>query len=357
MISVAVIGAGYWATNMLRVINESPNTRLIHVADLSESALANVKSRYPGVNTTTDVESIFNDSEVEAIYIATPPATHYELAKKALRSGKHVLVEKPITTVSTEAGDLIELAALHGRTLMTGHTFLYSPPVMKVKELIDNGTVGDVFYIDAHRVNLGKYQDSGVMWDLAPHDLSIIMHWLGEAPISVSATGRSFVSSGREDVVFLSFDFPSGAVAQIHVSWLSPVKLRRTTLSGSKNMVVYDDTAGPEAVKVYDHGVDRIEAPASFGEFQLTYRQGDVWSPRLETTEPLRGEWEHFITCCETGQKPRSSGEQGLWTVKALEAADRSLQSGKREDIQWTTGIRSTPRERFAGIEIPSTVK
>lgn len=330
--AAGVIGAGYWGQNMIRVISESPYSELVHIADLKSEAASAVGTRY-GCGWSTDIADALSES-IDVVYIATPPASHAELTRQALEAGKHVLVEKPITDSSKSARELVELARSQQRTLMVGHTFLFSPPVLKVKELIVNGTLGEMFYIDSQRVNLGKYQDSGVLWDLAPHDLSIMLFWLGEKPIGVKATGRSFRSSGREDVVFLTFDFPSGAIAHSHMSWLAPVKLRRTTISGSQRMVVYDDTAGPEAVKVFNHGVDRT-TPSSFGEFQLSYRQGDIWIPRLESAEPLRTEWEHFLTCIKSGDKPRSPGESGHAIVTIIETAERALTSGRREEIEW----------------------
>ena len=339
---------------MLRVINGSPTSELVGIAELDSSKFESLALQYPKARLTTEPQELFDDTEIDAIYIATPPETHYKLAMAALRAGKHVLVEKPITVDSSDSEALIEEAFVQQRTLMVGHTFLYSPPVLKVMELIHNGTVGDVFYMDSQRVNLGKYQASGVMWDLAPHDLSIMLHWIGEVPVSVAASGRSFRSTGREDVCFMTLDFPGSAVAQLQVSWLAPVKLRRTMVSGSQRMVVYDDTAGPEAVKVYNHGVD-VAAPETFGEFQLTYRQGDIWIPRLDTSEPLKAEWEHFIGCVKTGRKPRSSAEQGLAVVKVLEAADRSFKSGKREQVQWGDRPAHQVQPRFADFIADST--
>jgi predicted dehydrogenase len=334
MVGVGVVGAGYWANNMLRVIADSTESHLVGICDLSPQALDAVGRRYPSTKITSNLDDLLQSSEIDVVYVATPPASHFDIASAALRAGKHVLVEKPITTDSDDALELTELAAADHRTLMVGHTFLYSPPVIKVKELIERGTVGDIFYMDSQRVNLGKYQDSGVLLDLAPHDLSIMFHWLGETPINISASGRSFRSSGAEDVVFLAMEFPSGAIAQLHVSWLAPVKLRRTTISGSQRMVVYDDTAGPESVKVFNHGVDRSQ-PTTFGEFQLSYRHGDIWIPRLDTKEPLRAEWEHFVDCVRTDATPVSPAIQGWQVVKVMEAAKSALSSGRRENIEW----------------------
>ncbi len=349
MVRIGVFGAGYWANNMIRAIQASPNCELCVVCDVNESALDHIRTQLPHVAVTTRSDDAF--AVCDAVYIATPPATHAELARAALLAGKDVLVEKPMTTTPTDALNLLDLAYERDLVLMVGHTFLYSPPVMKIKELIASGELGDVYYVDSQRVNLGKHQASGVMWDLAPHDYSILLHWLGEVPTHVSARGRSFVSTSREDVAFLTLEFPSGALAEIHLSWLSPVRLRRTTVSGSQRMVIYDDTEGPEAVRVYDHGI-ADHRPASYGEFQLSYRHGDVWIPRLETAEPLRSEWEHFLECVETRTVPRTDGGQGFQIVALLEATDRAFHSGQRELVQWDTHTNNRasphrPRARF----------
>lgn len=346
MVGIGVIGAGYWAKNMLRVVDAHPGTQLLHVCDVDEAARSAVARAHPGVHTTADVQEVLTDPDVSGVYVATPPATHADLALQALRADKHVLVEKPLATSADEALQLEETARHRGLTLMVGHTFLFSPPVLKVKEMLAAGQLGEVHYIESQRVNLGKHQASGVLWDLAPHDLSIIDFWLDESPTSVSATGRSFISTPREDVVFLSLEYASGAIAQVHVSWLAPVKLRRTTVSGSQRMAVYDDTAGPEALKIFDYGVDR-SAPSTFGEFQLSYRHGDIWVPRLDTTEPLTAEWEHFSACVRDGSDPRASARGGLDVVRTIEAAERSLRSGRREPVlpaTGATGARSPQR-------------
>jgi predicted dehydrogenase len=335
VLDVGVIGAGYWATNGLRVIAES-GVNLRAVADVDPARLEAVARRYPAARRSTSPAEVFADPAVDAVYIATPPHTHHRLARAALLAGKHVLVEKPFTTSTAEGVDLIELARARGLTVMVGHTFLYSPPVLKIKALIDDGTLGGLYYVDAQRVNLGKYQDSGVLWDLAPHDVSMLLFWLGDLPHAVSATGRSFVSSSREDVAFVTLEFPSGVVAQLHLSWLAPTRLRRTTIAGDRRMVVYDDTAGAEAVKIYDAGVDRPREPAGFGEAQLSYRTGDVTVPRLDNREPLAAQWAHFVECVQTGAQPRSSGLQGLQVVRVLEAAERSMRLGQRVEVDWS---------------------
>ena len=354
MANIGVIGAGYWAQNMLRVIGDCDDARLRWICDSDAKALHGAAGRYAGALTTADFLEVVNDPETDAVYIATPPHTHVKIAKAALEAGKHVLVEKPLSTDSFEALDLIETAARNERTLMAGHTFLYSAPVCKVKALIESGQLGDVFYIDSARVNLGRYQPSGVIWDLAPHDLSIVCYWLDMAPIAVNATAGSYRGTSSEDVAFITLEFPNGALAQIHVSWLAPAKLRRTTISGSKQMVVYDDTAGPEAVRVYDQGVEASN-PETFGEFQLTYRRGDVTIPFLEPIEPLRREFQHFLDCAATGKRPLSDGASGFRIVRIIEAVHRAVESGKREEIDWSQRQQTTtkPRERF-GVALSS---
>lgn len=321
---IGVVGVGAWGRNMLRIIQESRRAEIALLCDRDEATLTEMASRSPRARTTTDYEAVLDSPDVIAVYIATPPDTHFAIASAALQAGKHVLVEKPLATSSDDARRLANLADETGLTLMVGHTFVYSPPVRKIKDLIQSGVLGSIFYIDSQRVNLGQVQDSGVIWDLAPHDLSILQYWLGETPSSVFAVGQSYVSRGREDVAFITLQYASGIIAQLHLSWLAPTKLRRTTVTGDRKMVVYDDLAGPEAVKIYDHGVDRIRPPESFGEFQLTYRTGDVVIPRLDNFEPLRVEWDHFLDCVESGKRPETSAEDGAAVVALIEAIRRS---------------------------------
>ena len=318
-VGVAVIGAGYWGLNMLRALSSNDDTRLLHVCDRNATALDGIAHLYSDAQTTRRFGDVLADSDVEAVYIATPPATHAELASDALRAGKHVLVEKPLAMTLADATALRELAERRGRTLMVGHTFLYSPPVLKLKELIADGVLGTLSYVESQRVSSGRYQDAGVLWDLAPHDISIILFWLGEVPCGVTATGRSSVRNGREDDVFITLDFPSGALAEIHVSWLSPVKLRRMLVSGSRHVAVYDDALGPNALKIFGNDGDRERAPVI---------------PLLADTEPLRAEWAHFLDCVRSGALPRSDAESGSQVVRIMEGAERALRSGRREAIE-----------------------
>jgi len=274
---------------------------------------------------------VLRDPAIDAVYLATPVSTHYRLSKEALLAGKHVLVEKPIATTADEAEELAALSRARGLVLMVGHTFVFSPPVRKVKELIDGGTVGPIHYIDTSRVNLGLFQkDVSVLWDLAPHDVSIIMYWLDEAPLNVSARGRSYHDDNLEDVAFLTLEFPSGVLAHIQVSWLAPTKLRRTSVVGRNRMVVYDDLEPVEKVKVFDRGVER--QPTTFGEFQLTYRSGDILSPALDPAEPLRIEVQHFVECALAGREPITGARAAADVVRVIQAAERSLRNAGRPE-------------------------
>ena len=260
--------------------------------------------------------------------IATPVNTHFSIAQSALQNGKHVFVEKPFTFSSSEANQLIELAEEKGLTLMVGHTFEYSPPVVKIGELISEGVLGDIYFISSSRVNLGLHRkDVSVIWDLASHDFSILFSWLKAAPLRITAIGKDYVQKGIPDVAFINMEFPSGCVAHVEVSWLAPSKLRRTAVIGSEKMLVYDDTEVMEKVKIYDKGVDYKE-PGTFGEFQLSYRAGDIVSPRLDNYEPLGVEVTHFFDCIRTGKRPKTDGVSGLRVVQALEAAQKSLENG-----------------------------
>jgi predicted dehydrogenase len=324
---VAAVGCGYWGPNAIRNLDSVPGFQLCCVCDVDEERLRPIAARYPAARPTTDVNNLFEDASIDAVYISTPVSTHYQLVKRALESGKHVLVEKPLAMTVEQAEALAALAVAKGLTLMVGHTFVFSPPVRKVKQLIDAGVIGPIYYVETTRVNLGLFQkDVSVLWDLGPHDLSILNYWLDEVPIQVSARGRSFLGESLEDVAFLTLEFPSGILAQVQISWLAPSKLRRTSVVGRERMVVYDDLEPVEKVKVYDRGVDR--QPASFGEFQLTYRSGDIVSPRLDSTEPLYLECAHFLECIQTGREPDTSPRSAVEVVRVIQAAERSLRLG-----------------------------
>jgi predicted dehydrogenase len=343
-VRVAAVGCGYWGPNVIRNLDAVDGFDLRIICDADPERLRPVASRFPSARSTTRVEDILEDASVDAVYLATPVSTHYELARQALLRGKHVLIEKPLATTIDQAEELAKLAGDQRLTLMVGHTFVFSPPVRKVKELIDAGSIGPIYYVETTRVNLGLFQkDVSVLWDLGPHDVSILNYWLSEVPIQVSARGRSYLGEKSEDVAFLTLEFPSGILAQVQISWLAPSKLRRTSIVGRQRMIVYDDLEPVEKVKIYDRGVDR--QPASFGEFQLTYRSGDILSPRLDTTEPLYIEVSHFLDCIRTGRAPDTSPRSGVDVVRVIQAAERSLRCGGAPQRVYEAGaaIELTP--------------
>jgi predicted dehydrogenase len=327
MTNVAIIGYGYWGPNLLRNYLEVPGVSVKWVCDPQPEALDKVRRRYPAQATTQSFEEVLDDAAVDAVVIATPISTHFSLARAALQGGKHVFVEKPMTSSKADAEELVQLAHQTGLTLMVGHTFVFSPPVRKVGDLIHRGQLGDIHFITSSRVNLGLHQkDVSVVWDLATHDLSILYYWLGEAASTVYVTGRGCVVPDIPDVAFVNLRFPSGVIANIDIAWLSPVKLRRTVIVGSQRMALYDDTESVEKVKVFDHGVD-YKDPKTFGEFHLSYRTGDIVAPKLDNVEPLFAEASHFIECVTTGKRPITDGIAGLRVVASLEAAERSLRN------------------------------
>jgi predicted dehydrogenase len=333
MVGVAVVGLGYWGPNLVRNLHEVEDASPALVCDLRLEALDAIHRRYPAVRTTTRFEDVLADPEIHAVAIATPVSSHFELAARALESGKHVFVEKPLTASSDEAMELIELAEEKGLVLMPGHTFLYSPPVNRIRSMIAGGELGEIYFISTSRVNLGLHQsDVSVAWDLGPHDFSILRYWLEETPTHASALSRGCVIPDIPDVAFIDLEFPSGTVAHVELSWLAPSKLRRTTIVGSEKMIVYDDTSN-EPVRVFDSGV-MLRDPETFGEYKLTYRTGDIVSPHVEVAEPLKLELQDFVTAIRTGSTPRSSSALGLEVVKMIEAVDSSLeQNGAKVDV------------------------
>ena len=323
--SVAVVGLGYWGPNLLRVLFELPDVHVKYACDLDPDRLRKAIRRYPSVEPTTDLERVLDDPEVSAVFIATPVFTHYDLASRALDRGKHTFVEKPLAASSSEADELIELADSNRLSLMCGHTFIYSPPVQAVKRLIDGGELGEIYFISSSRVNLGLHQrDVSVIWDLGPHDFSILQYWLGDLPESVSAIGRDSVVRGIPDVAFVDLSYGTGTLAHVEMSWLAPSKLRRTVIVGSEKMVVYDDTSS-EPIRVFDSGVD-YQDPESFGQYQLSYRTGDILSPRLETTEPLSTQLSDFIESVRGGKSLTENRRVARDVVRLIEAAETSLE-------------------------------
>jgi predicted dehydrogenase len=321
---VGVVGYGYWGPNLARNLNELAGAELRLLCDPREAARERAQLRYPGLVTTADFDDVLSDDDVDAVVVATPVSTHYGIAKAALLAGKHVFVEKPLAASAREALELGMLAAAQGLVLMPGHTFLYSPPVNMIRNLIDADALGEIYSISTSRVNLGLHQpDVSVAWDLGPHDFSILRHWLGEVPSHVAALSRGCILPDTPDVAFIHLEYKSGTIAHVELSWLAPSKLRRTTIIGSQKMIVYDDTSN-EPVRIFDSGV-MIRDPESFGEFKLSYRTGDIVSPRVEAAEPLLLELEDFCKAVRTGSTPRSSWQIGLDVVRVVEAVEESL--------------------------------
>ncbi len=325
MVKTGIVGLGYWGPNLLRNIYANRRNGGLFICDSNTARLNKMAQHYPDIQSTGKYQDLIDSNDLNAIVIATDVSSHFPLAKQALLAGKHVFVEKPFAASVEEAEELVDLGRKNGLVTMVGHTFMFSPPVIKTKEIIDSGELGDIHFITSSRVNLGLHQkDVSVIWDLAPHDFSMLFYWLNEEPTEVNAFGHAYVLDGIPDVAFIDLAFPSGSIANVQVSWLSPSKLRRTVIVGSRKMLVYDDTEPLEKIKIYDKGVEVIE-PESFGEYQLSYRTGDIVSPKLDTGEPLASEMEEFLRCIETGTTPKSSGTEGLAVVRALEMADDSL--------------------------------
>ena len=326
MIGVGVIGYGYWGPNLVRNFAEVPGSRVVTVCDLRPERLALARSRYPTIETTRDYRDLLSDGRIDAIAIATPVSTHFELAMQTLRAGKHVLVEKPLAATSEQAARLVEEAAARNRVLMVDHTFIYTGAVRKIRELVADDELGDIYYYDSVRVNLGLFQhDVNVIWDLAVHDISIMDYILPSKPLAVSATGMSHVPGEPENIAYLTLFFDGRLIAHIHVNWLAPVKVRRTLIGGSRKMIVYDDLEPSEKVKVYDKGITINNDAESVYRMLIDYRVGDMWAPHLDGTEALRTEALHFLHCIERGRRPITDGEAGQRVVRILEAATHSM--------------------------------
>jgi predicted dehydrogenase len=330
MIRVAVVGAGYWGPNLIRNFAACPDTELTAVCDRDAERLAQVLRPYPSVAAVHDFGELLDRDDVDAIAIATPVGTHYPLGMAALQAGKHLLVEKPLAGSVEEAEQLVEAAASANRVLMVDHTFIYSGPVQRIKQIIDSGELGEIYFVDSVRINLGMFQhDVNVVWDLAPHDLSILDYLLGGLPRSISAFGTCHTDevAGIEDVAYLNLDFSDGLLASLHVNWLSPVKVRHFIIGGSEKSIVYDDLEPTERVKVYNRGItisDDVEAKRGV---IVGYRTGDVWSPHIPQVEPLAQMVRHFAECIREDKQPLTSGEAGLRVVRVLDAAQRSIKA------------------------------
>lgn len=325
MIRVGVIGYGYWGPNIVRNLHGLESTCVEMVCDRSPAALARVRKAYPGIATTTDPCEILTSPKVDAVAVITPVWTHYELAKRALENGKHVFVEKPFTSNSGQAEELIELAARKNLRIMVDHTFLFTGAVRKIHELTESGVLGDLYYYDSLRVNLGLFQhDVSVIWDLAPHDLSIMDHVIKAEPEAIVATGEKHLN-GVEDVAYMTIYFPRNVIAHINVNWLSPVKIRTTLIGGQKKMLVWNDLVADEKIRLYDKGVE-IASGEGIRDLLVSYRAGDMWAPQLERLEALEVELDYFAECINNGKTPFNDGHAGLRVVRMLEAAETSIQ-------------------------------
>jgi predicted dehydrogenase len=325
-IQIGVIGCGYWGPKLARNFHDLPDATLTSVSDLREDRLSEVKKLYPDIFVTRNCHDLFN-GRADAVVIATPVHTHYALTKAALEAGKHVLVEKPLTARSDQARELVDLATTRGLVLMVGHTFVYNPAVVAVRDVIQTGQLGNIFYINATRVNLGLLQpDINVMWDLAPHDISILLFILGQNPVSVSARGAVYVNttSNLHEVVYLTLFFKDGLMTNLRLSWLDPVKQRRLTVVGSQKMLVYDDIREDKVI-IYDKGVEIPPYSVTEDEFRASYRHGAEAVYSLQWTEPLKAECQHFLDCIRYGIRPRSDGHEGMKVLRILETAQTSL--------------------------------
>ena len=328
MIKVGVIGCGYWGPNLIRNFSSLPGCKVKSICDIDCERLSRMKVLYPGVESSTDADHVINDPEIDTIAIATPVYLHFEMGKKSLMMGKHTFIEKPMASSAAQCQALIELAAKQKLILMVGHTFIYTSAVRKIRDIIDSGELGEIFYISSRRLNLGLFQkDINAAWDLAPHDISIILYITQQPPISVNCQGKAHVVEGIEDVITLSMDFPNGIFATFHGSWLDPHKVREIKVVGSKKMLVYDDTEPLEKIKIYDKRVDVPPHYDTFAEFQYSYHYGDMYAPYVNQVEPLKVQLGHFLDCIRTGAKPDSSGWEGLKVVQILEAASESLKN------------------------------
>jgi predicted dehydrogenase len=331
MIRVGVIGYGYWGPNLVRNFMLAPGSAVTRVCDLSEERLTPLHKLYPGLRTCNRSDDLVNDPQIDAVVIATPVSSHFELAMSALKAGKHVLVEKPLASTSDQARRLIDEAAARKLVLLVDHTFVYTPAVRKMREIIVAGQLGDVYYYDAVRVNLGLFQhDVNVIWDLAIHDLSIMDYVLPEKPVAVSATGISHIPGQPENVAYITLFFSGAQIAHVHVNWLTPVKVRHTLIGGSEKMILYDDLEPSEKLKVYDKGIRVTPGLEDVYRMLVSYRSGDMWAPRLDTTEALQTEALHFIDCVENGRLPETDGPAGLRMINTIEAAEASLRDRGR---------------------------
>ena len=343
MVKVAFVGLGYWGPNLLRNLSALEDVEITALCDFDLKRLESLRQRYcPAARAISDYHALADDPEVDAVVIATPIRTHYELGSFLLSSGKHVFIEKPLARTTAECQSLIDLAERYQRVLMVGHVFEFNVAVQRIKQYIDEGELGKLFYVYSQRVNLGRIQhDVNALWSFAPHDISIMNYWFGQEPLRVSARGFSYLNSGIEDVVFVTLEYPNGVGAHLHLGWLDPRKVRLMTLVGSKKMLVYDDVSLDAKIQIYDKGIsnldDFLKTPETFAEFQFQLRMGDLVIPSIHFGEPLQSECQHFIDCIQNSRQPRTDALNGLRVVRVLEAAERSIsQDGKPVELAQT---------------------
>ena len=329
--TIGVVGCGYWGPNLLRNFAENGDAELRWICDQDQARLAAMSRRYPSAKNATDYRELIADKSLDALAVVTPVATHFQIAREALAAGKHVLLEKPLAATVSEAEELIELAERQGLSLMVDHTFVYTGAVRKMKEIVESGELGDLLYFDSVRINLGLFQrDTNVLWDLAPHDLSIMDYLLGRQPESVSALGSCHIEPGIENIAYLMLQFPDDFIAHFHFNWLAPVKIRRTLIAGSRKMILYDDIEPTEKVRVYDKGVTANRSDDREANYQtlVSYRTGDVWAPKLDATEALHYVVAEFLDSIRNQRRPLTDGAAGLRVVRLLEAAQKSIKKG-----------------------------
>jgi predicted dehydrogenase len=329
MLKIAVAGCGYWGPNLIRNLYSLSDCKVETICDVDVKRLEHMDHLYGNIKTTTNYDDLVDNKDIDAIFIVTPVRFHFEMARKSLQANKHTFIEKPMALSAKECEELIALAEKHGLTLMIGHTFIYSSPVRKIKEIIRNGDLGDIMYIGSRRLNLGLYQkDINVTWDLAPHEISIILYVLDDDPTHVNCQGKAHINKDIEDITNMTIDFRNGGFATIQSSWLDPNKVRETKFVGTKRMLVYDDVEPNEKIRVYDKRVETPPHYDTFAEFQYSYHYGDMYSPYLNQAEPLKVECQHFLDCIKSGLKPDSCGKDGLKVVQILEASSKSLLNG-----------------------------
>ena len=350
MLKVGVIGCGYWGPNLIRNFHQMKRTEMTRVADIDVNRLNHIKSLYPEIKITTNYRGIVDDPEIDIAAVATPVQTHYKFASELLRAKKHVFVEKPLTASSAEALDLVGMAREYGRKLMVGHTFLYTAAVRKMKAVIDSGELGDIYYINSQRLNLGLFQrDINVIWDLAPHDVSIILFLLGQEPNAVSAIGTSHINPAVEDVATITLQFQHNVIAFVQTSWLDPDKIRRMTVVGSKKMMVYDDVQPTEKIRIYDKRVEGPQHYDTYDEFHYAYKYGDIVIPKIDGAEPIRSQLNHFVDVILDGKALISDGNNGAQVVKVIEAAQMSIKDNNRpvalaEVAAWSGKRKEVPK-------------